>query len=760
MKSASALLAQAMDPGIGRYLGVVDYIPELPAWDDLAVCAAIGLFVVDAQATLTDGRRLSDAVGSFAPFVGTICERYAERIGVSDAIADLQARMGAQTLAVQGMIALAAVAPPPDPPEFPTPELAATRWLPSKDRPSREFRQDFVVSSPPLGSLLAVGRIENGEWQTRHELVELPEGADPPVRARAILLGRTRERPPFAARGRLTDSPLAADKENRYRFGLADLFGRFGSAVELDVPAPARPGPPTPAPQVDVVLDGPDGEGGPPASPGQATIHVPVSSVTERALGSLDIETLKLRLDGELVSQENVPKPEPGTIELTETSVSLPKLAVGAKGHSKLEAIFVDSEGVESQVAEVTVGYVDRRRPPTVPTAIGIYWTSRPGPSEEVELRLSWRGADGVGYRAYIADAKSLGLEGDSRAEVAAEGGQRALDHTLGGREHFRLLTEPPLTAIGGTVSLIERVPRALQTVQFLRIVPSTAGGREADFDSCPVVAVAVPSDRKPPPPRVEAELSASGKHSKITISAIGLDLVELRASEPGLFSDLPAADARPPTFRLRRAVGTVAAPHYAREVARGTLSRALLDGETVFAAQVDDPGALIPFVRYTYWAEVQMPPEKHLEAGVAEIPPAGGVQPAEPAQIQDLERLFSPASPPASILAKPPKPPEPLADAAATVANEGGQFRVTLTAPATPAADRNAIGPYRLRIWEQWDGGEITGAGPDIELAGAPLEWVSEPHSAAPQSATLHLVVIDPLGRESPLTAVDAEMP
>src|SRR5262249_29421233 len=164
---------------------------------------------------------------------------------------------------------------------------------------------------------------------------------------------------------------------------------------------------------------------------------------------------------------------------------------------------------------------------------------------------------------------------------------------------------------------------------------------------------------------------------------------------------------------RLRRAVGPVTAPEYAREIQRGDLTLKTTNNQTTVSAHTDDTHELAPFVRYTYWAEIQMPPERRVKIDAAvEIPPADGVtpaapadgaHPAEPAQIQDLPGLFSPASPPTSIIAAPPGPPAILAGASAAIKQEAGQLHATLDAPATPSTDPLAIGPYRLRLWEQW---------------------------------------------------------
>jgi hypothetical protein len=181
-------------------------------------------------------------------------------------------------------------------------------------------------------------------------------------------------------------------------------------------------------------------------------------------------------------------------------------------------------------------------------------------------------------------------------------------------------------------------------------------------------------------------------------------------------------------------------------------------DGEAiVFTAQVADPVALAPFVRYSYWAEVRMPPERRL-AHVVEIPPPGGVAPIIPAQIADMPRAFSATSPPASALRLPPAPVPTLEGAAASAIAEAGMVRASLMSLSTPSASPGAIAPYRIRLWEQWGDTAITSAGPDIELDGSPLSWegTAAPDDAnRPRPLKIHYVVIDPVGRESALTTV-----
>jgi hypothetical protein len=425
-----------------------------------------------------------------------------------------------------------------------------------------------------------------------------------------------------------------------------------------------------------------------------------------------------------------------------------------------LTARFFDTAGNTSPDWSESIEVTDGRRPEAMKTALGIVWTSRPGPAPEVELKLTWQARrPGERYRAYLADATSLNITGASRAEIARTAGERQRAGTLTGqavRGRFRLLTESPLAEVGGRVTLDGQLPRSLQTVQLVRIVPLTDAGVEADFDSCGIVPVAVPTDRAPPPPRLTAHVPPGAMTAALIVEAVGLDLVQLHADEPGLFTEPPTAGV-PPEFRLRRSSGTLSDPIYAREVRRGALSRTG-DGDTIsFQAKVDDPegGQLMPFVRYTYWAEVRMPPERRL-AGAPEAAPVGGITGVEPAQMMDSPRRFSRLSAPASVMVFPAEPPA-LADGAVTVqiVETAGLVFIRLAVTATPSVHPAAIGGYQLRIWEQWGDENITAVPDAIELAGAPLEWTSSPPrpaAGAPERATLRLSLIDPLGRVGPI--------
>ncbi|MFC4169393.1 hypothetical protein [Teichococcus aestuarii] len=757
------LLLQAMDPGLGRFLGLLGHVGERSDPAPPAAYAAFGLFAADPGAPLPGLRTLGAALGAASAEDAALAGRLA-RLAVrtprpEEALRQAEHTAARHGLEPRGLVAFAAAVPPPDPPGTPLPELGRAAWI-GADGVSTAFRQDFVWPRPELGALVALGRKEADGWVSRHRSVALPAGAQFPSRALPLLPGRTAERPPQLPGGLLSDAPVPeADPPMRYRIATADLFGRFGPAVELDVPPPPRPPPPPAAPQLQVVPDGPqDGTAGK-ASPGHLLITVPVPAAAGLAAGTREIVAVTVALDGQAAASHPVPGPDTGAGRMLPLPPqALPDTAPGETARGTVRLGFLDAAGVASPETTLPYSCTDRRHPPVVPAAAGLIWTSRPGPAEEVELKLAWPAAPGALYRAFIADAKSLGLPGSSRAAIAVAASDRDRQGQLGGRSSFRLLTDPPLAAgPDGRAVLDTRLPRSFSAVQLLRIVPLGPAGQEAPFESCPVVAVAVPAERRPPPPRLTVRVDPATGRATLRVEAPGLDLVALQASEPGLFDTPPAAGARAPELRLRRAAGPVADPVYARIVDERPLGLEQGPDGPFLAAEFPDPAPLLPFVRYAYWAEVRMPAERRLPRERTDLPPAAGIAPLSPAQIADMPAAYSPVSAPAAALHAPAAPEPPDGLQVSVLAQPGGHS-LALTVPSPPAAHPLAVGRYALRIWQRWGDGPIEPAGPDVELDGSPLQWTGPARPgpvAAP--ATLFVAVIDPLGRMAEPVSVTA---
>ena len=691
----------------------------------------------------------AEKLGPSGPLGALVTAALATHFGAESLVADIATR--GLAVEVRGLAAVTATVRPPDRPALVEVRPGTAHWLDGDGAAATTFQQALTVPGAPLGALVALGRRGAGAWVSRHRTVDLPGPAAPARRAVPLLLGRTSTRSSPVADGLVSDAPVPADRGgSSYRLALADLFGRFGPGFDVIVADPERP--PPLRPTVQTRVEPQESPGALPASPGVLHIQVPIPGIASLAAGALPVTAVELVVDGNPPETHAVPAP--GVDVTIQTSVALPPLAPGATGRLALTARFLDTRGVGSDPAAESVAFADQRRPSVVHTGPGLIWTSRPGPAPQVELNLRWSGQDGNRYRVYLADGPGLGLTGADRAQVAVEGYRRDQAGKLGGRDRFRLLTDPPLRAgAGGTVTFTEPLPRSLEPVQFLRIVPLTPAGREAEFDSCGVVPVAVPTDRRPPAPAVHAVADPVAGSVTVTVEAEGLDLAALAAAEPGLFSEPPDPAARPVEVRVRRAAGPITDPVYAREIARQSL---VVQSDGVgghrLLAQVTDPGPLLPFVRYSYWAEVRLPAERRLAPGVVEVVPPDGIRPAFDEQIADMARPFSAAAAPATVLVVPADPPPEPTDLAVTLSVAAGQATVHLTAAAAPTAHALAIGPYRLRIWEQWGNGPIESPPTTIATTPGPLDWPGKARPADGSSVLLHIVLLDPLGRSGPL--------
>jgi hypothetical protein len=748
----NALLLQALDPGLARYLGLMAPLERLPEGRPMAWLAA------GAFAAPSPGRRVLARRTGRLPvqddFERRLLVRLVELFPRLRQVAEALTRHG---LELRPFVAAALAAPPPDLLPAPDVRLGEAHWRREPAGPSVRFRQSFAVSDAPLATLAALGRLEMNDWRHRHgDNLVMPAGADPAERAPTLFFG-FREGKGRAGVGQVTDEDIPADRAIwQYRLALADLFGRFGAPAELLVPVPARPDLPIPAPQTHLALNAAVA-GEAPAAAGTLHVSVPVPKVEDLTAGSRPIQTVEARLVAEL---QTVAAPAGGgTVAF---AFALPALLPMEVRRLALEVRFRDAAGGASEPGRSTVDVADPRPPRVARTGRGILWTSRPGPSPEVEVRLTFPAQASTRYRAYLTDASALGIplvdngRQRTRTEIAVDGGNLGAAG-LDMRDRFRLVTDPPLTAAGPRVSLGERLPRTIETVQFLRIVPIGDRGVEASFSACGLIPIAVPSDRRPAPPRVTVSVDAATGAALVRVEAVGLDLAALRAVEPGLFGDEPAAAARPPEYRVRRAAGPVPQPIYAREVGRGVLSLEGQDASAVFAAAFTDaqPEGLIPFVRYAYWAEVRMPPERRLPVDVQEVP--SDIQPVEPRQVQDAAGVFSRPSSPFLVMRVPAEVPV-LAPAwlSAETRQEGGQHVVAVGIAGGPQAHPMAIGRYRLRIWTRVQGGEIVAApGGDVDLVSGSATWSSPPRPGPAPPITVFAALVDPAGRSGSVVSI-----
>lgn len=737
---AATLLLQALDPGLGRHLGLMTVREGMPQSLVYGWLAA-GVFGLDASRLLPDGRKLIAMLGEPHPLEERLIQRFITFFPELAATVD---RARAAGRLVRVLVTAAAAPLPPDRPGPAEIVAGAAQWLIGPQVPSTTFRQELCLTDLPLATLCAVARRRAGVWIPVHRQIATQLGQ----RRVPTLLGRNAH-----GDGIVSDANVAATETPvRYRIRLGDLFGRYGSATELDVHSPERPKPPRPAVQARLDLNSPAPESDAALRPGKLIVAVPTPRLEDLGAGAQPLVRLRVQLDNQTVEQAV-------GAGFTVAEFVLTPLARGDSLTVELRASFVDAAGTSSEVTTEIVKVTDTRPPKPPRTSPGIIWTSRPGPSEDVELRLTWPGRADHSYRLYIADAQGLladDISGRSRAAIAeAVGALGAVSQ----RERFRLLTDPPIDGQAGTVQVHEILPRSLQTLQLVRVVPMSRGNVEADFASCGLVPVAVPSDSRPPPPRLEVTVDPVTGVATIIVDAPGLNRTLLRSAEPGLFNTPPADSARRPEYRLRRAITAAPDPIYARELSRGSLARAGEgEGET-FQAEYRDGvnGGLVPFVRYTYWAEVRMPPERRLPRGAREAPLAGGITGAIPEQTADMPGLFSGLSAAADAMWTPPAELRIASQLVTAVLAphpaEVGRFQIQLNASGLPTAHPRAIAPYRLRMWMRVGTGAIELMSEGLPTEQGTVHWASSALGASGVAPAAQIIValIDPIGRIGP---------
>jgi hypothetical protein len=802
-----ALNMAAVDPGLGRFVGYATRFDELPRPDGWGAIAVAAIVAVDPASPI--GAQLATP----APGEGGLLDLIAHELGTAagrDLSNDLHTLIDAvrrEGLLARALVAVTAPVAPWLPPTLQDPQVLDHHWQAATDEtPSSLYRAAFAFPTPPLAALCAVGLEANGEWQSRHTFLDVAAAA-PPQRATPRILGHEREsfsrlRALFPPAGIARHAALASDENLpaeggtlRYRFSGSDLFGRFGTPVETTLDPPDRPPPPPPTLRQWIAPAVIDPASAAPLSPGtlELVFAVPtpppaarfaaadadrvasavlVPAISDLAAGAQPITTATVTFDG---SAQTIDVSNPGFVP-----VSFPIRALQPQESVEIELTATFSDGARvSPQASALVTVTDMRPPNVVPTGIGLFWTSEPSPAPDVQLQLAWPGVQHYVYRVYATDKEGLGLTAadlaepgnapPSRARIGEVGANKVLGGAHVDRSDFRLLTREPVpVGSDGRAIFQGTLPRSLESVQFLRVVPVTPDGAEAPFDGCGIVPLAVPESRRPVSPRLEASMNQGAGIATLTVVADGFDGVALRRDEPGLFGG-PAAAATAPRYRLRRAVSAIADPVYAPQIAAGDLAllSATVDG-VVFSATAEDGNAaapLEPFVRFVYWADVQLPPERRLPVGVAPIDPPGGISVLDPANASDQPRPLSLPSAPVSVMHLPQNPPAKPAAAAITVAraapDASGTVDITVEIANPPTAHPSAIGPYTLAVWTQWQGQPIEpasifngatvdpGTWPDITTGSV---TVTVAPATAPGVSSdpiqLRLAFVDPTGR------------
>jgi hypothetical protein len=297
----------------------------------------------------------------------------------------------------------------------------------------------------------------------------------------------------------------------------------------------------------------------------------------------------------------------------------------------------------------------------------------------------------------------------------------------------FEQLTDAPLEAPsdGSELRFHHAVSGSLRVLSLYRIVAVSAANVEADFASGSLVPVAVPNTSPPPRPL----LYVTPKQPSNGGAPYQAEL-QVR---------VPHGLVEPIEYRLRRSRLNAAATVSMPIVATGAIPA----DETPYAfhiidtgtSQIEPNGSLRPWACYTWCVEVRGAPE------------AGGGPTAE----------WSAASLPVPLTFVPPDPPAAPTDLSVTRGQNGA---ATVVWKHPDALVGGTTGNYTCELYRRIDPApeqlvaaidtEATAADGGRDQTGT-FRWTEPADPGPPEHAVYRVVVVDPLGRRSPPTGVEA---
>ncbi len=718
MDALPALLLQAADPGLARYLGLMTTARVEPPRDQALLVFVWAPFAIN-PAKLVDGTRLTEILGAAPVLEGWSVEpdrrRFRNGLGIG-----VPAGVGAT----------------PDVPSSPALDVAAGRWrvrAPGADPAADTWQARIRLLDGPAPGPVALARTQPGVS------VSLHRGSG--SRAVAMFAGSEAGVGEVATgawdAAAVSDPAVPAAEAGTsaaWQVALADRFGRWGSASAVEGVQPARPAPRPPVPEAQARYIAPPAGDLSTRSAGVLDIRIQVPPADGGAPGALSVRSVELSWNGVTTRHPVLPGTE-FTVDL-----ALPGTTPAASRTESLQAVFRDAGNMSSPPGERSVTVLDPRPFPGTPTGPALLWTTRRTPLGTAELALSWHPvAPGARYRVYLASsdrlAAALGiglvggrLGGDRplRAQLAGAIWQRRGE--LADKSLFTLITDTPLGPVNGSVSVFHEISGSARGVMFVRAVPVSPANVEASFADCGLVPVAVPHCEVPPAPVVRArvdEAGAAGPAVGVSVEVRGVSAAVPDGAQPGVLE-----------AQLRRSRGMGGDLVYVPVIAIAPMTAdPLTPGRWTATFRDVPPGGPVAYQKISYAAQVRYPPEPGLPPGIVPAPVDGGiVTPPGPAA-GVAPSGWGPMSPVASTLWVPAAVPGP--EAAPTFTSDGVVDTLTGTLPAVPG--------FTVQLWaESADGSLVQVYGPEPAVR----DWsLSIPAPAVPAQRYV-LLLTDPLGR------------
>lgn len=731
----AGLLQSALDPGVGRLLGLVDRDDHPPAAaGELVVYLVRGGFLLHRDDL---GR------SRLALLLPSVADPNAFPLPLPDVAYD-----GSDGPFVDLLTAAAAVVDvPSSAPQRPAIDsMEDVAWLPAEPPLARRHIAVGLGDLGP-GAGLALARDTPFVVGLNSRLPELLP--DAPDRALPIMCGILREQagaPAATAAGQGEVSDRGADADpTEYRVAQIDWFGRWSPWSYATVGAGVRPPVPVPVIQASWVPPATAGD------PGRLVVSAVQPRDPDLAPGGYPIDRLRVTADvGAGATSADVPAERGGVAVGSDpvplrAEITVPGLAAAEARKLAVSAVWIEqpigAATPRSSASSPTQSvYARDPRPPaalTLPNTLT--YGSRPDTLGLSRMRFSWPAAAApVAYRVYHSDETTLSrrletLSGGAadafRASLAPVDGARpaAPDRAaafraaagLFGRDCFELLTRTPLTTpVAGPLTFEHEVSGSLDVLVFYRVVPLSGQYAEAPFTDCTLLIRGVPNGRPPAQPL-------------LTVAA--------REGAPGtvdLTVVVPRGATGPAALRLRRSrisgadplgmpvVAHVAAPGWSVDHASGTWSVRVSD--TGALPGIAD-AALAAWTTYTWRVEVQGPPEPGTFGADA------------------LPTAWSLPSAPASLLVVPPTVAG-LVAGAATVTGTGVDVTFGTTTPLT-----GPPGTYQVEVYRRSNGSADLITSADLLTLRQPDGTYLARDTTVAASGTSYLVAVrDRLGRRS----------
>lgn len=540
------------------------------------------------------------------------------------------------------------------------------------------------------------------------------------------------------AEGRFEDRD-APEGTVDYQLAQGDWFGRWSNWTHRVAPAKARtapmkptielyPQPPTITPPINNNL-----------LAGTIGVRIPIPRQADLPAGGSSLHRLELdeTFEGMATTTSSYtlgglvgatlelhPAPAHDILVIQRTGPALPRC--GSKKVS-YTARWIDVINLVSPNADPAARTITDPRPPQAPPVITeLRYTARPDVQGHARVDLDFGSAVGTRYRVFASNETLLlkALKNNNQTAAlndilsAEPGAPRAMKFKLYkglfGWDHFENLTPQPIVATGSTTRFVHRVSGSLDVLAIYRVLAEGPSGALSEMTEADLVPFAVPNLGAPARPQ-------------IAIVNAGIDPtlhgVKLRVK-------VPRAKAVPKAWRVRQASVPVTDPMRMSLVAQGDVSSSVVERDgTSFDINIDHP--LKPWRQYRFAVEVQ--------ADDPDGAPTIGVL---------LLGEWSQASATAQLAVIPPH--EPAIASAVAVSNVASGFQVTLHHPDANTLVSTALGDHRFELW-QVEPGKRPKQRELLFQRGSGDTWTAiDPGVVAPAGTYVTVSVIDPIGRRS----------